>query len=139
MSNVAGRGLGRGAYSNDSFSNAPLPHPLPGTGRGSKMPTMKDSPTGTRRVRLGRTELSVSPVCFGTWQLSPRFWGEPDEEQIVAAIRRSIDVGVNFFDTADAYGDGLAETVLGRAFAGIPRGKFIVATKVFWHMLPDGR
>jgi len=99
---------------------------------------MTDVSSGTR-VRLGRTELSVSPICFGTWQLSPRFWGEPDEDQIIRAIHRAIDIGINFFDTADAYGDGLAESVLGRAFSGIPRDKFILATKVFWHMHPDGR
>src|SRR4051794_37899239 len=91
------------------------------------------------RVRLGRTDLTVSPICFGTWQLSPRWWGAVDEADVVAAVRHAVDVGVNFFDTADAYGDGLAEEVLGRAVAGIPRDDIVIATKAFWHFHPDGR
>src|SRR5689334_17729329 len=84
------------------------------------------------RVRLGRTELSVSPICFGTWQLSSRFWGKLDEDEILAAARRAFDVGGNFYDTADAYGDGHAEEVLGRAVAELPRDQIVIATKVYW-------
>jgi aryl-alcohol dehydrogenase-like predicted oxidoreductase len=92
------------------------------------------------RVRLGRTELLVSPVCFGTWQLSSRFWGKLDEEPIVAAVRRAFELGVNFYDTADAYGDGRAEEVLGGAVQELPRDQIVVATKVFWRPSdrPDG-
>src|SRR5690349_9859915 len=90
------------------------------------------------RVRLGRTELSVSPVCFGTWQLSPRWWGEVDEQEIVRAVRRGFGLGVNFFDTADAYGDGHAERVLGKALADLPRDQIVVATKVYWRFDSPG-
>ena len=58
-------------------------------------------------VQLGQSGLRVSPISFGTWQLSPRFWGEQSSEEIARAIRRAFDGGVNLFDTADAYGDGL--------------------------------
>ena len=63
------------------------------------------------RVVLGESGLSVSPVAFGTWQLSPRFWGEQSKEDAQAAMKLAFDEGINFFDTADAYGDGLGETL----------------------------
>ena len=91
------------------------------------------------RVRLGRSGLEVSPICHGTWQLSPRFWGEQPRDFMIAAARKALDVGVNFFDTADAYGDGLAEQVLGEALRPLPREQVVVATKVYHHFYPDGR
>src|SRR5690606_2198565 len=91
----------------------------------------------THRVRLGRTGLWVSPICFGTWQLSPRFWGPQPEDQIIAAVRRAYDLGVNFYDTAGAYGDGLAETVLGKAIKSIPRDRIVMASNVYHHIKPD--
>ncbi len=89
------------------------------------------------RVMLGQTELKVSPVCFGTWQLSPRFWGEVSKESVLAAMNRAFDDGVNFFDTADAYGDGYGETVLGEFLAGKPRDDLVICTKVFNHFNPN--
>lgn len=91
------------------------------------------------RITLGRSGLKVSPICFGTWQLSPRFWGPQPREVIVAAIRRAFDLGVNFIDTADAYGDGNAETVVGEALRSLPRDEVVVATKVYNRFYPDGR
>jgi aryl-alcohol dehydrogenase-like predicted oxidoreductase len=92
-----------------------------------------------KKVRLGGSELKVSPVCYGSWQLSPRFWGDQPRETMIAAMRRAFEVGVNFYDTANAYGDGLAETVMGEALSPLPRDEIVVATKVFWHFFPDGR
>jgi aryl-alcohol dehydrogenase-like predicted oxidoreductase len=89
------------------------------------------------RVIFGSSGLSVSPVAFGTWQLSPRFWGEQSKEDAIAAMRRAFDLGINFFDTADAYGDGYAETVLGEAIKGLPRDELIITTKFFNHFKPD--
>ncbi|OGD18647.1 MAG: hypothetical protein A2W03_08620 [Candidatus Aminicenantes bacterium RBG_16_63_16] len=89
-------------------------------------------------VTLGKTGLKVSRVCFGTWQLSPRFWGEVPATQVAGAVRTAYDQGVNFFDTADAYGDGLAESVLGGTLRELPRDRVVVATKVFNHYNPDG-
>jgi aryl-alcohol dehydrogenase-like predicted oxidoreductase len=65
-------------------------------------------------VRLGMTDLRVSPICFGTWQLGGE-WGDFDERDAIAAIRRALDLGVTMFDTARAYGFGSSERVLGRA------------------------
>src|SRR3990172_3038191 len=93
----------------------------------------------TMRVKLGRTGLLVSPVCYGAWQLSPRFWGALPEERANAAMRAAFEAGVNFYDNADAYGDGLGEEVMGRALKDLPRKELVVATKVYWHFFPDGR
>lgn len=90
------------------------------------------------RIRLGRTELRVSPICYGSWQLSPHFWGPQPEDQMIAAMRRAFEVGVNFYDTADAYGNGLAEEVMGKALKDLPRNEIVLATKVYWHWFPDG-
>lgn len=90
------------------------------------------------RVTLGSSGLSVSPICFGTWQLSPRFWGEQSKGDAIAAMKLAFDEGINFFDTAEAYGDGYAETVLGEAVAGMPRDEVVIATKVFNHFNADG-
>ncbi|HEY2193251.1 MAG TPA: aldo/keto reductase [Actinomycetospora sp.] len=67
-----------------------------------------------RTTRLGRTELEVSRIAFGTWQVSGE-WGSYDVEQAQGAIRHALDLGVNFFDTAQAYGFGEAEEVLASA------------------------
>lgn len=90
------------------------------------------------RVVLGESGLSVSPVAFGTWQLSPRFWGDQSKADAIAAMRLAFDRGINFFDTAEAYGDGEAERVLGEGIKGLPRKDLVIATKVFNHFNPDG-
>jgi len=90
------------------------------------------------RIVLGSTGLEVSPICFGTWQLSPRFWGEQSKTEILAAMNTAFDAGINFFDTADAYGDGYAETVVGEFLVGKPRDAIVICTKVFNHFNPDG-
>jgi aryl-alcohol dehydrogenase-like predicted oxidoreductase len=89
-------------------------------------------------VRLGGSELKVTPVCYGSWQLSPKFWGDQPKEVMIKAMRRAFEVGVNFYDTANAYGDGLSETVMGEALKALPRDEIVVATKVFAHFFPDG-
>jgi myo-inositol catabolism protein IolS len=91
-----------------------------------------------QKIILGKTGLSVSRICLGTWQLSPRFWGEVPTTHVAEAVRTAFDLGVNFFDTADAYGDGLAENVLGEVLESLPRDRVIVTTKVFNHFNPDG-
>jgi aryl-alcohol dehydrogenase-like predicted oxidoreductase len=81
-----------------------------------------------KTTRLGRSDLKVSPIAFGTWQLGGD-WGATDEEAAVAAIRRAVDRGINFFDTAQAYGFGASETVLAKALKGWPREELVIATK----------
>ena len=91
----------------------------------------------TERVTFGATGLEVSPIAFGTWQLSPRFWGEQPKADALAAMNTAYEAGVNFFDTADAYGDGYAETVLGEFIADKRRDSLVICTKVFNHFNPD--
>jgi aryl-alcohol dehydrogenase-like predicted oxidoreductase len=90
------------------------------------------------RVALGESGLSVSPVALGTWQLSPRFWGEQSKEDAVAAMQRAFERGINFFDTADAYGDGYAESVVGEAIRDLPRDQLVICTKWFNHFQSEG-
>jgi aryl-alcohol dehydrogenase-like predicted oxidoreductase len=90
------------------------------------------------RIRLGRSDLQVSPICYGSWQLSPRFWGDVPKDEVMAAMRRAFEVGVNFYDTAGAYGNGLSESVMGEALEVFPRDQIVIATKVCHHFYPDG-
>jgi hypothetical protein len=80
---------------------------------------------------LGRTGLRVSRIAFGTWQLGGD-WGQFDEAVAVTAIRRAFEQGINFFDTAQAYGFGTSERLLGTALAGElkrNRNQLVIATK----------
>jgi len=79
-------------------------------------------------VTLGKSELRVSRIAFGTWQLGGD-WGSTDIDAAVRAIRRAADSGVTFFDTAQAYGFGASERLLGEALHGRSRNDFFIATK----------
>ena len=69
--------------------------------------------------KLGETEITVSVVAMGCWAITGDWtWGAQDEQASIATIRTALDVGINFFDTAEAYGDGYSETLLGQALAG---------------------
>ncbi|MEU1314378.1 aldo/keto reductase [Streptomyces tibetensis] len=86
---------------------------------------------------LGRSGIEVSALGFGCWAIGgewqaadgqPLGWGKVDDEESVRAVRRALDLGVTFFDTADTYGAGHSERVLGRAL-GKRRADVVVATK----------
>ena len=62
---------------------------------------------------LGRTGWKVSTISFGAWAIGGT-WGDVKDEESLAALRRALDLGVNFFDTADAYGDGRSEQLLAK-------------------------
>ena len=84
-----------------------------------------------RYRKLGRTDLNVSVICQGTWSVATKdaFWDGQDRGDSLAAIRAGLDVGVKFFDTAPAYGNGESEEILGEAL-GLNRREVIVASKV---------
>jgi len=82
-----------------------------------------------KRVRLGKTGPQVSRIGLGVWQASADWKG--NDQRIVMAIARSHELGINLVDTAEAYGDGHSERVLGRALRTLGRENFVVATKVF--------
>lgn len=75
---------------------------------------------------LGRTGLMVSELSLGSWTTYGGSVGSDDTARIV---RRAFDLGINLFDTADVYVKGGAETALGAAIKGLPRGEIVVATK----------
>lgn len=81
-----------------------------------------------RYRRLGRTGLMVSEVGFGALAIGGLDWGQVDDADSLAALRRAFELGVNFFDTADLYGRGHSEELIGRAFAG-ERPHVLIATK----------
>lgn len=84
-----------------------------------------------RRPLGARSGLEVSEVGVGLWAVSGSEWGPAQDEGSLDAIGAALEVGVNFFDTADVYGDGRSEELLGRAMKG-HRDTFVVATKIGW-------
>jgi aryl-alcohol dehydrogenase-like predicted oxidoreductase len=92
-------------------------------------------------INLGRTGLKVSRLCLGTMTYGSSKWREwvLDEEQSRPFIRRALEAGINFFDTADMYSVGKSEEVLGRALKefGPSRDRLVIATKVFNPMGDD--
>src|ERR1039458_135143 len=76
---------------------------------------------------LGRTGWKVSEISFGAWAIGGT-WGNVDDQESLAALHRALDDGVNFFDTADVYGDGHSERLLAR-LRRERKDKFYIATK----------
>lgn len=76
---------------------------------------------------FGSTGWKVSEVSFGCWAIGGA-WGSVEDSQSMAALRRALDLGVNFFDTADVYGDGRSERLLAQLRADHP-GEIYIATK----------
>src|SRR5438552_2300543 len=90
-------------------------------------------------TNLGKTGLKVSRICLGcmSYGLEEREWGL-DEEQGRPFIKRALELGINFFDTANMYGNGRSEEVLGRALRDFAkRDETVIATKVYFSMRPD--
>jgi aryl-alcohol dehydrogenase-like predicted oxidoreductase len=80
--------------------------------------------------KLGQTDIEVSVVAMGCWALAGgHTWGPQDEADSVATVHAALDAGVNFFETAEGYGRGYSEEVLGRALKGRRHGA-VIATKV---------
>lgn len=84
---------------------------------------------------LGRSGIVVSSMGLGCWAIGGPFWhdgwvgyGNVDDNESIRAIHRALDLGVTFFDTADAYGCGRSERILGQALAG-RRDRVVIATK----------
>jgi aryl-alcohol dehydrogenase-like predicted oxidoreductase len=80
--------------------------------------------------RLQGTSLNVSEVGFGVWTVGTPMWGVPAEDYQtgIALLRRALELGLNFFDTADVYGDGKGERILAQAFPE-DRDRIVIATK----------
>ena len=83
---------------------------------------------------VGRSGLKVSEVALGSWLT---YGGSVAEESAIACVRRAFELGVNYFDTADAYARGEAEKVLRKALEPFARHHLVIATKAFWPQSDD--
>ncbi len=84
-------------------------------------------------VRLGSSGVKVSRICLGCMSFGSGFdWMIPEEPSF-GVIRKALDLGITFFDTADAYSHGASEQILGRALRelGVQRDDVVIATKVY--------
>ena len=92
-----------------------------------------------RKVRLGRTEIEITPIGLGCWQFSRahgyvgRYWENLPAERIREIVAVSMAGGINWFDTAEVYGWGRSESALAEALRrnGVEPGEVVVATKWF--------
>jgi aryl-alcohol dehydrogenase-like predicted oxidoreductase len=78
--------------------------------------------------KLGLTDLKVSCLGFGCWAIGGHGYGKVNDEESINSVRKALDSGINFFDTADVYGFGHSEEILSKAL-GSERKKVIIATK----------
>ena len=78
--------------------------------------------------QLPRTDLVVSEVGFGVWTVATNWWGRIEEADRAALLENALELGVNFFDTADTYGDGYGEEILAKVL-GHRRQDLVIATK----------
>ena len=78
---------------------------------------------------IAGTDIAVSEVGFGVWTVSAGWWGDFSDAEAVTLLRQGFDRGINFFDTADTYGNGRGETILAQAFPGADRDDIVIATK----------
>ncbi|GAB4501116.1 MAG: aldo/keto reductase family protein [Anaerolineales bacterium] len=88
--------------------------------------------------RLGRSGLKVSEISLGSWVT---FGGQVGEPIAADLLHAAYEAGVNFFDNADIYANGLSEEVMGRAMRDLPREALVLSSKVFWPTMagPNGR
>jgi aryl-alcohol dehydrogenase-like predicted oxidoreductase len=90
-----------------------------------------------RARRFGTTELAASEIAFGTWALGSDWWGETDPPDRL--IGRALELGVTFFDTGDAYGQGSNEEIVGQALRGVDRDAISISTKFGYELASDRR
>jgi len=85
---------------------------------------------------LGRSDLRVSEISLGSWLT---YGGGVDRRAAEGCVRAAFDAGVNFIDTANVYSGGAAESFLGEVLQGVPRERYVLATKLFFPMSPTDR
>jgi aryl-alcohol dehydrogenase-like predicted oxidoreductase len=90
---------------------------------------MNNTETALKTTELGQTGLEITRVGFGAWAIGGGGWefgwGPQDDDQSIAAIHRALEQGVNWIDTAAAYGFGRSEQVVGRALDGLTRRPYV--------------
>src|SRR5208337_2533001 len=129
-----GRGRPRPTRLRAPSKTGPEPAPPPAPAAFSIMGVME-------YTRLGSTGLKVSRLCLGVMIYGSKKWREwvLEEEESRPFLKRALEAGINFFDTADVYSRGVSEEILGRAMKdfGPPRDRLVIATKVFNAMGSD--
>ncbi len=90
----------------------------------------------TDKAQLGRTGLEVTRLGLGTAAL-PGLYTAVDDRDALSAIRRTLEAGLNFIDTAPMYGHGKSESLLGEALSGVPRDSYVLSTKVGRLLQPE--
>jgi aryl-alcohol dehydrogenase-like predicted oxidoreductase len=83
--------------------------------------------------KLGDSGITVSEIAFGSWLTTGV---SVQKAQSIACVHRALDLGITLIDTANVYGRGAAETVIGEALAGLPRDSYVIATKL-WYPMSD--
>jgi aryl-alcohol dehydrogenase-like predicted oxidoreductase len=86
--------------------------------------------------QLGNSQLTVSEIAFGSWLT---FSDRSQKDNAIACVHRALDRGITLIDTANVYGRGAAEQVLGEALAGIDRDRYVLATKLYFPMSSTDR
>jgi aryl-alcohol dehydrogenase-like predicted oxidoreductase len=86
-----------------------------------------------RYRKLGNSDLEVSEIALGSWLT---YGGGVGPEAAEACVRRAFELGVNFIDTANVYSAGAAESFLGAVLSGVPRDRYVLATKLYFPMSP---
>src|SRR5436853_6370877 len=95
---------------------------------------MKEQQDRMQYRQLGRTDMKVATISFGAWAIGGS-WGAVKDDESMRALHRAIDLGVNFIDTADVYGDGHSERLVGRLLKERDE-HLIVATKAGRRLSP---
>lgn len=80
--------------------------------------------------QLGKSGIEITPIIMGTWQAGKKMWVGIEDSESIKAIRRAVELGINTIDTAEVYGDGHSERIVGEAIKDV-RDKVVIATKVF--------
>src|ERR1700727_890176 len=86
--------------------------------------------------KFGVSGIDVSEIAFGSWLTTA---GGVEKDQAIACVHRALDKGITLIDTANAYGRGAAERVLGEALSGIRRDSYVLATKLYFPMSSTDR
>jgi len=86
--------------------------------------------------KLGSSDIQVSEISLGSWLT---YSGGVEREQAEACVRAAFEAGINFIDTANVYGRGAAETLLGEVLSGYERSSYVLATKVYFPMSDTDR
>lgn len=94
-----------------------------------------------KKRQLGKTNIQISEVGLGTWQMSGDVWGKKTEAEYIQAIEVAMEAGINYFDTALEYGNGYCEQVVGKALQGHP--SVVISSKIppqcdEWSAKPQG-